>query len=77
MFTGSGVHRGEHLLGEGAEPGAVATADLARDDGRPDRLLGPPVGGLHIEVVEEGEQVGQQSTTPLLQPLSIQQPDLT
>jgi hypothetical protein len=36
---------GEHGMGLGAACGSIAAADLARDDSRPQGVLGAPVGG--------------------------------
>ena len=43
-------------LGPSPPPGPVASPDLAVDDGGPDRLLGPPVGGIDAGTGEVGEQ---------------------
>lgn len=37
---------------------AKAVGDLAEDDGRPDLALGDVVGGRHIAVGEENEELG-------------------
>jgi len=50
-------HTGQDLLGVRPVPGAVATPDLAGDDGGPDRLFGPPVRSLDVFANEEGEEV--------------------
>ena len=46
---------GEHLLGVGAVPGAIAAADLAGDDGGPNGLFGAPVGGVDRRVPQKAE----------------------
>ena len=43
-------------LGGGSSPGSVGSPHLAVHDGRPDGLLAPPVGGVDVGVVEEGEE---------------------
>ena len=49
--------RGEYLLSFGAGFSAVATPDFAGDHSRPDGLLRPPVGGIQVGIVQEGEQM--------------------
>ncbi len=46
----------EHALGLGAGVRAAAAGGLAVDHGGTDGLLGRPVGGLDIGIVEEGEE---------------------
>ena len=51
-----GTHdAGQHLLGVGPPPGAVAAAHLAGDHRGADGLLGPPVGGFDRRVAQEEE----------------------
>ena len=51
-----GTHdAGQHLLGVGPAPGAVAAADLTRDHCGSDGLFGPPVGGVDRRVAQEEE----------------------
>ena len=50
-------NRHQHRLGAGADPGAVTTPDLAKDDAEANGQLGPPVGGVQPGEAEEGKQV--------------------
>ena len=52
-LVGGAHDAGEHLLGVGAVPGAIAAADLAGDDGGPNGLFGAPVGGVDRRVPTE------------------------
>ena len=57
-----GTHdAGQHLLGVGPAPGAVAAADLTRDHCGSDGLFGPPVGGVErvAEYSDSGAYTGQ------------------
>jgi hypothetical protein len=44
---------GKDLLSVGATPRPIPTTDFPRDDGRPQRLLGPPVRGVDRWVEEK------------------------
>ena len=50
---------GEHLLGVRAVASAIATADLADDDGGPDGLFGAPVGRVDRRVPEKSQHRGE------------------
>lgn len=56
-LLGSGAEYGHHpTLGFGSAVGSVATADFSGDGAGPHCLLGPPRGGVHRGVGQEGEQ---------------------
>src|SRR6516162_6319465 len=50
-------HRHQHRLRSRAYPGPAATPDLAQNDAKADRQLGPPVGGVQPRLAQEGGQV--------------------
>ena len=50
---------GQHLLGVRAVASAIATADLADDDGGPDGLFGAPVGRVDRRVPEKSQHRGE------------------
>lgn len=52
----SSKHAEENFLRMGTGRGAVAAPNLAGYYGRPEGLLGPPVGGLQARAVEKREQ---------------------
>jgi hypothetical protein len=48
---------GEHLLRVGPASGSIAAAaQLACDDGRPNRLFGAPVRGVEVWIDQEAEE---------------------
>ena len=49
----------ERLLRVRPVPGAIAAPHFARDDGRPDRLFGPPIGRIDRRIKQEGPQRGK------------------
>ena len=62
-LAGGANDAGQHLLAVGAVTGAVATADLADNDGGTDGLFGAPVGGIDRQVPQEekhGREFGGQ-----------------
>ena len=55
-LVGGAEHGGQNLLGGRAERGAIAAAaQLARDHGRPEGMLGPPVGRVDRRVEQATE----------------------
>ena len=54
-LAGGAHDAGQHLLRVGAVAGAVAAADLADNDSRPDGLFGGPVRGVDRQVPQEEE----------------------
>lgn len=53
-LLGGALDRGKHLLGRRAAARCGSPADFADDDGRPNRVLSAPVGGIDGGITEEG-----------------------
>ncbi len=68
-LAGGAQHTGEHLLTVRTTARAIAAAaHFARDDGRAQRVLGAPVGGVEGRVEQKAEDGGEFDDEVLLKP---------